>query len=108
MNSDTGFETLQVSVDGPIGQLWLNRPERLNALSTQLLKEVADAARWFDAQDKVRVVMVGGRGRAFSGGADLTGFPSLENPKLRDCSAPTISRQSASWFATILASVSGY
>ena len=38
------FETLEVNADGPIGELWLNRPERLNALSTRVLQELADAA----------------------------------------------------------------
>ncbi len=84
MTTEQMFETLEVSVDGPIGRLWLNRPDRLNALSTRLLQEVALAARWFDAQEAVRVVIVGGRGRAFSGGADLASFPSLDHPGLRD------------------------
>lgn len=84
MNSNNNFETLELSYDGAIGRLWLNRPDRLNALSTTLLEEVAAAARWFDSQHEVRVVVVGGRGRAFSGGADLEGFPGLDDPALRD------------------------
>ena len=77
------FDTLQVSADGPIGHLWLNRPDRLNALSTQSLAELAAAARWFDEQADVRVVIVGGRGRAFSAGADLDGFPMIGDAGLR-------------------------
>jgi enoyl-CoA hydratase/carnithine racemase len=77
------FETLEVAIDGPVGSLWLNRPQRLNALSTQVLGELVAAARWFDEQPGVRVVIVGGRGRAFSAGADLDGFPSPGDPGLR-------------------------
>ncbi len=84
MKQTSLLETLELSTDGEVGRLWLNRPERLNALSTQLLKEVAEAARWFDEQADVRVVIVGGRGRAFSGGADLAGFPALDDANLRD------------------------
>ncbi|MEM6579836.1 MAG: enoyl-CoA hydratase/isomerase family protein [Pseudomonadota bacterium] len=84
MNANNSFETLELRVDGPIAHLWLNRPERLNALSTQLLKELVVAARWLDDHEDVRVVVVGGRGRAFSGGADLAGFPSLDDLQLRD------------------------
>lgn len=84
MNANKLFETLEVSADGAIGFLWLNRPERLNALSTQVLNELVAAARWFDEQKGVRVVIIGGRGRAFSGGADLAGFPSLDDAQLRD------------------------
>ena len=71
------FETLEVHAEGRLGALWLNRPERLNALSTLTLQELAEAARWFDRQPEVRAVVIGGRGRAFSAGADLDGFPAL-------------------------------
>lgn len=77
------FETLEVSSAGPIGTLWLNRPERLNALSITMLRELAAAARWFDEQAGVRVVVVGGRGRAFSAGADLDGFPAMGDAGIR-------------------------
>lgn len=65
------FETLRVEVDGVLGRLTLNRPERLNALGATTLRELGEAARWFDAQPPVRVVVVCGAGRAFSAGADL-------------------------------------
>ena len=78
------FATLDVKLEGPIGRLWLNRPERLNALSTEVLTELAAAARWFDEQADLRVVIVGGHGRAFSAGADIAGFPGLEDSDLRE------------------------
>lgn len=78
------FSTLEVSVKGPVGQLWLNRPERLNALSITVLRELAEAAHWFDQQSEVRVVIVGGKGRAFCAGADLDGFPDLADARVRD------------------------
>ena len=77
------FETLEVSADGRIGTLVLNRPDRLNALSIQTLDEIAQAARWFDQQPDVRAVIVSGEGRAFSAGADLEGFPQPGQDGLR-------------------------
>ncbi|TFG93303.1 MAG: enoyl-CoA hydratase/isomerase family protein, partial [Myxococcales bacterium] len=65
------FETLLAAADGPIGHLTLNRPEKLNPLSTATLGELAAAARWFDEQPAVKVVIVRGAGRSFSAGADL-------------------------------------
>jgi enoyl-CoA hydratase/carnithine racemase len=65
------FETLKVDVEGSLGQLILNRPERLNALSSKALLELREAAQWFDARPEVRVVILRGEGRAFSAGADL-------------------------------------
>lgn len=68
------FETLVASADGAVGRLTLNRPEKLNPLSTTTLREIADAAAWFDEQRDVKVVVVAGAGRAFSAGADLGSF----------------------------------
>jgi enoyl-CoA hydratase/carnithine racemase len=65
------FETLNIEVNGSIARLTLNRPERLNAMNATMLRELAEAARWFDSQRDVRVVIVRGSGRAFSAGADL-------------------------------------
>jgi enoyl-CoA hydratase/carnithine racemase len=68
------FETLEIAVDGPIGRMTLARPERLNALSRQTLQDLAAAARWFDTQRDVKVVVVSGQGRSFSAGFDLNDF----------------------------------
>ncbi|MFQ5416925.1 MAG: enoyl-CoA hydratase/isomerase family protein [Myxococcota bacterium] len=68
------FDTLTTEADGAIGRLTLDRPKKLNPLSTQTLGEIADAARWFDERPDVKVVIVSGAGRAFSAGADLASF----------------------------------
>lgn len=68
------FSTLEVGSDGARGHIFLNRPEKLNPLGTTTLFELVEAARWFDSQPEVKVVAIGGRGRAFSAGADLAAF----------------------------------
>ena len=68
------FTTIQVDIDGPRGSIALNRPEKLNPLSTVTLSELIGAADYFDARPEVKVVVVSGRGRAFSAGADLAAF----------------------------------
>lgn len=70
------FETIEVNVDGLRGELTLNRPEKLNPLSSQTLREIESAARWFDEHDDLKVVVVSGKGRAFSAGADVSSFGS--------------------------------
>jgi enoyl-CoA hydratase/carnithine racemase len=77
------FETLHVEVEGAVGQLTLRRPEKLNPLSTHTLVELAAAARWFDQQPGVKVVIVRGAGRAFSAGADLTSFAGPQQESTR-------------------------
>lgn len=65
------FETLQLATDPPVARLTLNRPERLNALSPQMLGELIEAARRVGESPAVKVVVIAGAGRAFSAGFDL-------------------------------------
>ncbi|MEN9553548.1 MAG: enoyl-CoA hydratase [Actinomycetota bacterium] len=79
------FETLDVSVSGEIGALELNRPAQLNALSRQTLQDLTAAARWFDSQRQVKVVVVSGQGRSFCAGFDLNTFSTPDpNYSTRD------------------------
>jgi len=78
------FTTLRVEAEGAIGRLTLDRPDKLNPLSSATLAEIAGAARWFDARPEVKVVIVRGAGRAFSGGADLDSFTGAPDLPIRD------------------------
>ncbi|MCB1030302.1 MAG: enoyl-CoA hydratase/isomerase family protein [Acidimicrobiales bacterium] len=74
MADTPSFENLSITVEGNIAQLVLNRPAKMNALSTSLLEELAQAARWFDTVPEVKAVVVSGAGKHFSAGADLEAF----------------------------------
>lgn len=67
---------LSLAVEGRVGRMVLDRPEQLNPLGTDVLEGLVVAARWFDEQPDVRVVVVAGAGRAFSAGADVAAFVS--------------------------------
>src|SRR5205085_2543719 len=51
----------------------INRPDKLNALNTTMIRELIDAFDQADADDAVRAIIVTGAGRAFCAGADLSG-----------------------------------
>src|SRR5262245_17203895 len=70
--------TLEAVADSAVGHLTLEKPKKLNPLGATTLSELIDAARWFDEQPEVRVVVVRGRGRAFSAGADVAAFSGTE------------------------------
>jgi enoyl-CoA hydratase/carnithine racemase len=72
------FATIAVSATGSRGAIRLDRPDKLNPLSPRTLVELAEAARWFDGQREVKVVVVSGAGRAFSAGADIAAFATAE------------------------------
>jgi enoyl-CoA hydratase len=60
-----------VERDPPVATVLLNRPERLNALSDELMDELVERLRELDGDDEVRCIVLGGSERAFAAGADI-------------------------------------
>jgi enoyl-CoA hydratase/carnithine racemase len=67
------FETITLDVANGVATLTLNRPDRMNAFTDQMVRDMIAAFDETDANDNVRVVIVTGAGRAFCAGADLGG-----------------------------------
>ncbi len=70
------YETLQIERGGGVARVWLNRPERLNALNGTALNEITDVFTAFQRDFETRVIVLGGRGSSFSSGADRTQPPA--------------------------------
>lgn len=66
------FETISVDIADHVATIRLDRPEAMNALSTELLEELSQALREADANDKVRCILLTGSEKAFAAGADIT------------------------------------
>lgn len=62
---------------GAVRVLRMNRPDKLNALNTELTQALLDGLTEADADESVRAVLLCGEGRAFCAGADLSEFPNL-------------------------------
>ena len=85
MVEQPNFEALLVVVDGRIGRVTLNRPDKLNALSRQLMSEIVELGAWLKLREDIRVVILSGAGRSFSAGFDLNDFSSAsagESPRI--------------------------
>ena len=67
------YEQISYAVSDGIATITLNRPDKLNAFTAQMMHEMIDAFDRVDADDDVRAVIVTGEGRAFCAGADLSG-----------------------------------
>ena len=65
------YETLEIHRDGGVATVWMNRPEVHNAFNAQLIADLTAACTALDADDSVRVMVLAGRGKSFSAGADL-------------------------------------
>lgn len=67
------YEALRLDVDARgVAHLWLDRPEKRNALSGAMIAELTDAATRLGADGNVRAVVLSGEGRVFCAGADLS------------------------------------
>jgi len=67
------YEQIQYDVANGVATITLNRPDKLNAFTATMMRELIDAFERTDGDDAVRVVIVTGAGRAFCAGADLSG-----------------------------------
>ncbi|MBD3676988.1 MAG: enoyl-CoA hydratase [Rhodobacteraceae bacterium] len=65
------YKTIIVDVDDYIATIRLNRPDALNALNAELLKELCAALTEADRNDKVRAILLTGSEKAFAAGADI-------------------------------------
>lgn len=75
------LETMRLELAGDVGTLTLDRPDELNAMSPQMIGELAIVAAWLADRAPIRALVVTGAGRAFSAGGDVTWFrQGLDDP----------------------------
>ena len=67
------YECIEVRTEADkVGIIQLNRPKQLNALNDQLMDELGQALKAFDADEKIGCIIVTGSEKAFAAGADIT------------------------------------
>jgi enoyl-CoA hydratase/carnithine racemase len=69
---ETGYRNLRLQAHGPAARIVLDRPEKRNALSLELMEEMIGALREASAQPDARAIVIEGAGPAFSAGHDLS------------------------------------
>ncbi|MBS3997117.1 MAG: enoyl-CoA hydratase [Hydrogenophaga sp.] len=72
MSETSTPELIQVSTQGRVGIVTLNRPKQLNALNDQLMDELGAALKAFDADDNIGCIVITGSEKAFAAGADIS------------------------------------
>lgn len=65
------YKTIKTSVEGRVATIQFNRPKALNALNSQVLEEVLDAATKYDTDPAIGCLIITGNERAFAAGADI-------------------------------------
>ncbi|HEY6981056.1 enoyl-CoA hydratase/isomerase family protein [Reyranella sp.] len=101
--------------DGAVVTLTLNRPEKLNAFSDELVGALGDALHRFDADETAHIAILCGTGRAFSSGADVQQrqlrsreeFLKLGGPQGRGTHSSDLLTKAVNW-KPVIAAAHGY
>ena len=65
------YEMILTETRGRVGLVTLNRPQAMNALNNQLMRELMDALEAFDKKDSIGAMVITGNEKAFAAGADI-------------------------------------
>jgi enoyl-CoA hydratase len=72
------YEMILTETRGKVGLVTLNRPKALNALCRQLMRELGEALRAFEADETVGAIVLTGSEKAFAAGADIKEMASRD------------------------------
>ncbi|MFP3203473.1 MAG: enoyl-CoA hydratase/isomerase family protein [Sulfolobus sp.] len=104
------YETLEVEKIDSILIVTFNRPEKLNAWNTKLVNELTDLMKTSEEDNNVRVIVLTGKGKAFSVGGDLNEFLQFSPTEIEKFNRKVIElfRFMEKMRKPIIASVNGY
>lgn len=77
------MKTLEIERKGGVAWVWLNRAHRLNAMNETMLDELQETFATLSQDNSVGAIILGGRGRAFSSGFDITWMADLTPDMVR-------------------------
>ncbi len=65
------FNNIEFELKDQVGALWLNRPEKHNAMNAEMIAEIIECIDSINHMNDVRILLLKGRGKSFCAGADL-------------------------------------
>lgn len=101
-------ELVQVSVEGRVALLRLNRPQARNALSPELMEELASELERLDPDPEVRCAVIAGSEEVFAAGADIKAMAERSFAEALRHPAASFWRRLAALKTPLVAAVSGY
>ena len=85
-------DTVRFGVSGPVATITLNRPDRLNAMTEELIGGVLAGLEQASADDAIRAVVLTGAGRGFCAGGDLGAMGQFAEPRTEEASRAELRR----------------
>ena len=102
------YEMILVETRGRVGLITLNRPQAMNALNNQLMREVMDALDSFDRDDAVGAMVIAGSEKAFAAGADIKEMSGRSAQEMTEADHVAVFGRIRSVEKPVIAAVSGW
>jgi enoyl-CoA hydratase len=102
------YEMILIETRSRVGLITLNRPQAMNALNNQLMREVMDALDLFDRDDGIGAMVVTGNEKAFAAGADIKEMADKSIPEMMDRDHVAVFGRIRTIQKPVIAAVSGW
>jgi enoyl-CoA hydratase len=102
------YEMILAETRGRVGLITLNRPQAMNALNNQLMRELMDALEAFDKNDRVGAMVITGNEKAFAAGADIKEMADKSIQQMMDQDHVAVFGRIRTIQKPVIAAVSGW
>jgi enoyl-CoA hydratase len=102
------YEMILTETRGRVGLITLNRPQVMNALNNQLMREVMDALEDFDKKDDIGAMVITGHEKAFAAGADIKEMMNKSLQQMMDTDHIAVFGRIRTIRKPVIAAVSGW
>jgi enoyl-CoA hydratase len=102
------YEMILSETHGRVGLITLNRPQAMNALNNQLMRELMDALEAFDKNESIGAMVITGNEKAFAAGADIKEMADLSIEQMMDRDHLAVFGRIRTIRKPVIAAVSGW
>lgn len=102
------YEMILIETRGRVGLITLNRPQVMNALNNQLMREAMDVLEAFDKNDTIGAMVITGNEKAFAAGADIKEMMNKSIQQMMDTDHIAVFGRIRSIRKPVIAAVSGW
>ena len=102
------YEMILTETHGRVGLITLNRPQAMNALNNQLMRELMDALESFDKNDEIGAMVITGNEKAFAAGADIKEMAEKNIHQMMDTDHVAVFGRIRTIKKPVIAAVSGF
>lgn len=102
------YEMILTETRGRVGLITLNRPQAMNALNNQLMRELMDALDAFDKNDAIGAMVITGNEKAFAAGADIKEMVDKSIHEMMDTDHIAVFGRIRTIWKPVIAAVSGW